>query len=111
MAEKFDISLFGDTPLSPHVLFANLNISDYMNFDIFYHILINNCISDEEENIDERIKEEGFLNVLKVNVKVTNRRRINPSVPMVQKSSLFIFSANNRSENLKLLNIFYRQLG
>ena len=48
----------------------------------------------EEENIEHQIRDRGILNVLKVNV--GNRRRILKSVPIVQKSALFLFSPKNR---------------
>ena len=48
----------------------------------------------EEEDIEHQIRDRGLLNVLKVNV--GNRRRIVKSVPIVQKSALFLFSPKNR---------------
>ncbi|XP_057290676.1 voltage-dependent calcium channel type A subunit alpha-1-like isoform X2 [Hydractinia symbiolongicarpus] len=53
-----------------------------------------NELKSDEEDIEEQIQHQGMLNVLKVNV--TNRRRIIKAVPMVQKSSLYIFSPQNR---------------
>ena len=49
---------------------------------------------EEDKNIEEDIKHKGMMNVLKFNV--GNRRRILKKTPIVQQSSLYLFSPSNR---------------
>ena len=62
---------------------------------------------DEDDDISQRIKREGMLNIMRVNV--TQRKRIVKAVPMVQKSSLFILSPTNRFRRLchQIVNVRY----
>ncbi|XP_047135700.1 voltage-dependent calcium channel type A subunit alpha-1 isoform X1 [Hydra vulgaris] len=60
-----------------------------------------------EEDFETQMKHQGFLNMLKVNL--AQRKRINRSIPVLNVSSLFIFSPTNRFRLFchKIVNLRY----